>query len=71
VRMVAGILKFSDETELCIAFVNQTGISGSRYCELIAAIHTYEVSLKLWISMANVQFPCRRLVVDWQKHYKI
>ena len=40
-------------------------------CKFIAVAHTYEVSLKLWISMANVQFPCRGLVVDWQKHYKI
>ena len=54
---------------LCIAFVNQTGISKSGDVELIAVIHTHEVSLKLWIGMANLHFPCHRNILDWQKQY--
>jgi len=39
-------------------------------CPFIAVIHTYEVSLKLWIGMANLQFPYHHIIVDWQKQYK-
>ncbi len=38
---------------------------------LIAEIHTYEVSLKLWIGIAKLQFLCHHIILDWQKQYKI
>jgi hypothetical protein len=36
-----------------------------------ADIYTFWASLKLWVGMANLKFPCRRIIVDWQKQYKI
>jgi hypothetical protein len=47
VGVVGGILKFSDGTELCIAFVNKTGISVGGDDELIAATHN---SAEVWVS---------------------
>jgi len=37
----------------------------------VAVIHTTEVSLKLWIGMANLHFPCHRNILDWLKQSKI
>ena len=36
----------------------------------IAEIHTHEVSLKLWIGMANLHFLCHRNILGWQKQFK-
>ncbi len=34
---------------------------------IIAVIHTSEVSLKLWVGPANLYFPDRHFIVDLQK----
>jgi len=40
-------------------------------CVLIAGISTFGASSKLWVGVANPQFPCRRNVADWLKQSKI
>jgi hypothetical protein len=37
----------------------------------IAGISNFGKSLKLWVGMANLYFRCRRIILEWQKQYKI
>ena len=37
----------------------------------IAVISDSGASLKLWIRLANLCFPCHRNILDWQKQCKI
>ena len=54
VRLAAGILIFSDGTELCIAFANQTRIWGSGDCKLIAVIHQNQLNfLPLYVVVSE------------------
>jgi PIN domain nuclease of toxin-antitoxin system len=57
------------EFYLYIANANIKHILDDAGYVIIAVIHTYEVSLKLWIGRAKLQFPCHHIVVDWQKQY--
>ena len=38
---------------------------------IIAAIANQEVSLKLWVGMANLQLSSHHIIIDWQKQDKI
>ena len=35
--------------------------------QIIADIYTSEASLKLGVGVANIQFPGRHIIIDWQK----
>ena len=54
---------------LCISKGNLTLQAITVNCELIAVIYSYGISLKLWVGTANLKFPCRHIIVDWQKQY--
>jgi hypothetical protein len=38
---------------------------------IIADIYTIRIRVKLWVSLTNLQFPCRQIIVYWQKQCKI